>query len=389
MRLKNVIDKNPISVLAGVVIATASATVGVVTYVASNKFEVDKTKLENVYTSEISALKTRIASIERRLGTDEKTYFDLSQLIITPERIKALDQSYQAAEDGSFFYVKPSGDLWKYELTSEGGLAMLKLAELKKDKDTDELLLALGQKNLHLWRREDSLITLSTKPKKGLSGVVPSTINFFPMVAIEVVSQSQLESQVGAIARLLGDDESRTKELSKNLDELLKKIDKETQEIAAAIPNSVTAKPPATTAASNIALEHPSASKTDLEEGQAKLRTEELLGSLFHGDVVGKFLGVLVLQSMQPTEMYMDVDVQLGSVQKKGNVLYLQMSTKYENAKIIGREEPTSLTVDREIFFVTNSKSLYLVQIEVPSFDGRSESYPWVAQWLSGIRIPL
>jgi len=106
MPLKEFIEAHPLSVFLGIVIATISGTAGFVTYVESSKYDSAKISLEIEHKSEVLALKTRLVSIERRLGEDEKTYFDVSRLVITPDQVKALDLRRRAPE------VKTRGCRW-------------------------------------------------------------------------------------------------------------------------------------------------------------------------------------------------------------------------------------------------------------------------------------
>ncbi len=64
MALKDFIDSHPLAVLVGLSVAVASTTAGVTNYVAGQRIENEKTKIEVEYKSEISTLKTRLASIE-------------------------------------------------------------------------------------------------------------------------------------------------------------------------------------------------------------------------------------------------------------------------------------------------------------------------------------
>src|SRR5689334_2757595 len=103
MSLKAYVEGNPLTILLAVAITTATTTAGVVTYLLDSRHAIDKAKVEAEYKADAVALKTRLASIERKLGSDETRYFDVSQLVITPERVKSLDGSFKSAGGGQFF----------------------------------------------------------------------------------------------------------------------------------------------------------------------------------------------------------------------------------------------------------------------------------------------
>ncbi|MBP8265425.1 MAG: hypothetical protein KAX47_02650 [Zoogloea sp.] len=384
MTLKQFVEAHPLPTLVAVAVAAASTAAGVVTFTLGSKYESDKSKIEVEYKSDLSSLKARLASIERKLGSDDKTYFDVSQLVITPDRIKSLDQSYKSGGDGLFFYTSPIGEPWKYELTSEADLASLKMGAGDIDESLTKLLAAMAQKNVHLWRR-DQTYALSPKARKGFEAAAPKTLKFFPMVAVQTMSEAQLKQVMGGLKSFF-DDESDLKKISNSLDRLLKDL-KTTLPASSGASAAGNALPAASqSGAASAPLANDSKASTAADK---QLELEGFLGTLFRGDMAAVVLGGIVAQTLQIPQLFEGAEGSLTSVQKKGNVLYIQMSLKFTNAQVAGFDKPVTLTVDREIFIVTNSKTLYIVQVEVPTLDGRSEAYPWVGQWLSSIRIPI
>lgn len=379
MTLKQYIETHPLPTLVVVAAATATATAGIIAATAIPKHEAEKAKIEADYKSDVSGLKARLASIERKLGSDEKTYFDVSQLVVTPDRVKSLDQAYKSGGGGLFFYLQPVGEQWKYELISEGELAMLKLAPEDIDPSMAKLFAALGQKNLHLWRKDQHL-ELHPKAKKGFESRAPKTIRFFPMVAVQALSEAQFQEAVGGFSKFV-EDESDLKKLSNTLDRLLADLKTTGPTSSASAPNQVAA------SASQASLA--ATGVKDLGSGDKQLELESFLRGLFRGDLAAAVLGGLISQTLQLPRLFEGAEGSLNSVQKKGNVLYIQMTLRFSDASVSGLDKPANLTVDREIFIVTNTKNIYVVQVEVPTLDGRSDAYPWVGQWLSSVRIPI
>ena len=389
MPLKEFIEAHPLSVFLGIVIATISGTAGFVTYVESSKYDSAKISLEIEHKSEVLALKTRLVSIERRLGEDEKTYFDVSRLVITPDQVKALDQQYQTAPENLFFYVIPSGDRWKYDTISEGELLRLKLGDVGGDSILSKLADVLVEKNIHIWR-DSNVMTVLPAAKDGMADFAPKSLNFFPMVSVQVLSEKQFKSAMNAMSSAV-DDISQSI-LSKEMEKILTDAQVDSLEPSSASESEPGTTSPVSSGVATNTLATEVGGQTDDQgkaNGQAKIEAEELLTKLWRGDLIGQFLVAIISTAEELTNAYEGVEVKFDSIQKKGNVLYLQLKIYFASVKILGVDAPQGLTVDREVFVVTNSKGLYVVTVEVPSTDGRSDAYAWVGQWLSGIRIPI
>lgn len=381
MTLKQFVEAHPLPTLVAVAVATASTTAGVIGYVEGTKWETYKSSFEAECRSDISKLKDNFTRIERKLGSDDKTYFDVSQLTITPDRVKSLDQSYISGGDGLFFYTLPIGEVWKYQLVSEAELLSLKMDAGDADQSMSKLQTALGKKNVHLWRK-DQAYALVPKARNGLAPALPMTLKFFPMVAVQTLSEGDIKQAIGGLKSIF-EDESDLEKLSKELDQLLKDLKATLPEVEG---------PPAS---GNLQVAGPSSVETRIDgnaphpSADKQLELEEFLGNLFRGDMAATVLSGIVQQIVQFPQFFEGAESSLNSVQKKGNVLYMRMSMKFNDVQVVGFDKPQSLTLDRETFIVTNSKNLYIVQVEVPTLDGRSEAYPWVGQWLSSIRIPI
>lgn len=374
MKFKDLVDSHPLPILVGVAFTVASTTAGVVTFVESSKYEGEKIKIENEYRGDISNLKTKLASIERKIGADEKTYFDVSQLIITPDRVKALDGAYKSANDGEFFYALPVGERWIYDVVSELEFAALKLDHHDLYPGMKKFQTELGEKNVHIWRNKQNF-TIIPRAKKGMENAAPKSVRFFPSVAVQYVRESDLKSAARAFVSDY-EDESKFKKLTRQFDDLPKDVQTSTPVLADSATSSSI---PATS--HDTANQHIS--------GERQLEMENSLNSLFRGDLAGLMLLGITSQAFQLTQLSEGVEVSLNSVQKKGNVLYMNISIKFTSANISELLKPTNITVDQEIFIVTNTKGLYIVKVEVPTIDGRSDAYPWVGQFLSSIRIPI
>jgi hypothetical protein len=335
--LKEFIETHPLPTLVGVAIAAATAASGLAAYVAS----AERTRLEFGLRQEMSTLKSRLASIERRIGADEKTYFDVSRLVLPQEQVKTLSAEFRTAGDGAFYYVPPPGDGWEHRVTSEAELMAMKFGQSEAafvGKETD-LAKALGAKTVYVWRHKDGL----TIDRSGKAGLRFDKLVFFPMVVVQAIDAKLLPSLAGRIAE---------------------------------------ATSPGAKAASSTAA-------AGADEGERMLARERDLERAFRGDAAAVLLTGILTQTLNTPLLMGDVQASMNTVQKKGNVLYLQMSMRFPDATIEGSAARRTVVVDREVFVVTTPATVYMVQVEVPSIGGRAQAYEWVAQWLSGVRIPL
>lgn len=372
MSLKDTIESHPLKILSSVVLAVAATTAGVVTYVLDSKDGAERTRLEAEYKSDAIALKTRLASIERKLGSDEKKYFDVSELVITPDRVKSLDSAFKSAGDGQFFYAVPVGQAWKYKLISEYELLERKVT-IGKDHPLSQLAGPLGEKNLHLWASEQ-VFRIRPRPRTGLENMAPAEIRFFPLVSVQIVNERQFTAAVGHVHKILSQDADAAR-ITRRLDELSSGADTVARDGGNAAGPVVAKSRPGSADAAVLA--------------DRRIEAEAQLQGLFRGDVAAVMLVGMIQQGYQLSQIFQDTQLELTSVQKKGNVLYARAAIRFIETPVVGQDKPVSLTVDREFFLVTSPKNVYLVTVEVPTVDGRSDAYAWVGQWLSGIRIPL
>lgn len=116
---------------------------------------------------------------------------------------------------------------------------------------------------------------------------------------------------------------------------------------------------------------------------------ESELSELFRGDLAAIMLSGLIAQTTMLPSVVPGSKAELRSIQKKGNVLYVQVIYTFADVNIIGDQANAAVTVEQEFFIVTNADAILLIKTQVPSVNGRSDAFHWVNQWLSGVRIPI
>jgi len=377
---------HPISILAGVIITTGSIVAGGTNHLANSEHKIAINKLETKYINDVSSLKSRLASIERKFGDQDLSYFDISRLIIPSNRIKTLDSKYIPVNNGEFFYTKPVGDTWDYANISEGQLYSIKAGAGYQSDFDKKVANALDSKNIHLWKKNEDYV-FSPLTKGNIITPSATKIRFFPMVAVQSMSEEDFKSQLGNLNSVIEEEQSKDGALG----DLLDSISEVTAELEQELPDTDNglSTDQQHTPQKFVSLQQ---KQTDInvdQTGDQKLEIERQLAEHYRGDLTAFLLGGLIQQSIALSQTIQNVSFDLESVQKKGNVLYLQMSLRFLDVAIEGHSERQDLLVDREVFVVSNRDKLFIVQVEVPTLDGTSEAYSWVAQWLGGIRVPV
>jgi hypothetical protein len=350
MTLKKFLDSHPVATLIGLGAAVVSATASVTAYFGEHRVQTDKVRLEAEYKNEISSLKTRLASIERKVGGDEKSFFDITRMIVAPDQVRALGSVYSSRANGAFFVSEPSQSAWKYVLTTE--LSVMKEALLGSVPE-EALLQVLGPalklQNVHMWRADESVI-VRPRARAGMERDAPARMKFYPYVIVQIMTEQQIGSIFTSLGQATRDEEA----------------------LARAVKTL-----------------RPLAEDSEAVKGDRKLKVEEVLSEMFQGDAAAVMMVGFVNLTLSMPQLYANAKGAVTSAQKKGNVLYLQTRLEFADVQIEGRSERTQVLVDTEYFVITSPQSVFVVKVQVPSFDGRSEAFSWIAQWLTGLRIPL
>jgi hypothetical protein len=185
MDWKDWLERNAFFVVVSACVATGGVVAGVMEYYSGMKIGIMREQCD----SDISGLKTQLASISRSIGHQE--YLDVTRIVVPRDRISPAPNS-QYFDDAEFYAPQASGD-WVYSKTSEAVLAQSLVEE-----DITKLPLIEKAGNLapiHLWRTKK---TLSMKGGPGFK-------NLFPYVYLERLS---VESLKGAVGSLVSKDES-------------------------------------------------------------------------------------------------------------------------------------------------------------------------------------
>jgi hypothetical protein len=160
MDWKAKLERNAIFVVLGACVATGGTVASVTEYYSGQRIEIAKQGCD----SEISRLKTQLASISRSMGHEE--YLDVTKIVVPRDRISPAPNS-QYFDDAEFYAQRATGD-WFYSKSTETALAQSLVAT-----DVTKLPTIQATGNvapIHLWRTRT---VLRAKGDAGLKNIFP------------------------------------------------------------------------------------------------------------------------------------------------------------------------------------------------------------------------
>lgn len=367
---KEKVEQNPVTAMTIVAATAVTSTFGVMTY-----FHQSQDKLRALESEKkISYLEGRLASIERKVGTEERKYFDVSVLLVPPEAIRGLGKEFTFFTDLNCYVAVPKTEQWSHEVTNELGLANMLVGEKVDLTKDNPLLEILTSQKLHLW--------------KGPGGYDVNTgnedipiLHIFPFVIIESLENAQVASMIGKAVTAQSElDDTRRKELDQSISRLSETLKSSSDDQKKNQPNEGSSNGPV--AAPKIS--EPSTNTHSDDHAAEKLETTEMLERIFRSDFAGFMLFSQLASLQQFQQISKQCTVDLVSAEKKGNVLYCNF-----NITIVDSKTKLPIYWDREFFFVSGTKRSYVVATSAPSTDRRSPSSAWITTWLSSLRVPL
>jgi hypothetical protein len=180
MDWKTRLEKNAFWVVVGACVATGSTVASIMEYYSSQKIEIIKQQQN----SDVSELKTQLASISRNIGHEE--YLDVRKIVVSRDRVSPSPNS-RYFDDAEFYAPAATGD-WAYSQTSEAALAQ---ALLGVDIAESSLIKKAGNlAPIHLWRTKETLNVQGSSLFK----------NLFSYVYLERMPVETFKSAVGSLA---------------------------------------------------------------------------------------------------------------------------------------------------------------------------------------------
>ncbi|MCH8275631.1 MAG: hypothetical protein IH851_12670 [Armatimonadetes bacterium] len=328
------IQNNILVILITLGVAVASVTAGVMHYLSNQQENLLRTKHETAVQSlvaehkeDLAELRTRLQSIERRLGNND--FFDVRQFFLDDARKLQLSMKAQFYGEAGF-YAPIDETRWQYVTMSE-----LEFAGhiLGKQNPLYAMLTSMAPQSqsfgtVHLWKGVD---------EKLVEGPSPPIRRLFPYISVQRVSYEDLFGEIHNIAQ--------------DRAEMLFTAQSE-------------------------------------EARQFKEFAAETAAKIFRGDAVGAALsGYLFMQGVM-TSMFSNANYYIQNLQKTGNVVYLQSITTLSDVTIDG-EHYANYFVTEEVIMISTPEALYFVQTSVPNHEPapRNEYFVWVSEWLSDFAV--
>ena len=319
------------------------------------------------FQTQILHLKRDLASIERGVG-DDRSFFDITRLFITSTELGTLPSSFLPFRDGRFFVDAPFSDEWQHQETTEAGLVRERVGEELTNQPS--LLLRPSMQSvleaaaIDVWRHAEFSTFMLPDGENNIQ------ISLFPHVFVQVITETQIEEILNAMAVNLDEEWER-------LDEIVGLAVKLADELKETIVD----------VDETGSLEFQSQTALDVEE-QKRAEFVNALGDILIDDISGVFLMSLLGMGYGAAALSEDVKYNVLSAQKKANVLYLRTQMVFHGV----REESTDkerVVLDQEFFVVGTGREVVLVKVEIPSRHGQHDAFQWVADWLLGLRIHL
>jgi hypothetical protein len=347
--LRDKIQNNIVVILIASGVAVASVTAGVTHRLSQQKQDLliarheaavqdlatehrhEVRSLASRHDEELAELRTRLRSIERRLGGNE--FFDVRQFFIDDARKLELSKEAEFYNDG--FYAPQDEVRWQYVTMSEMAFARYVMGAENPLYAMIEGMAPQSEDfgTVHIWKGADEKLVEGPSPVERM----------FPYISVERISYEQLFGQIDKMSGLLG------------------------------------------------GMFQGEFERAGLSEGDRALvlaQAGESTTKLFRGDAVGALLPTYLVMSQMIASMYPNVHFYIENLQKTANVVYLQTTTTFSGV-VIGGEHHANYFVTREIIMISTQDAIYIVQTNVPNDEPvpRDEYFVWVNEWLGDFAV--
>jgi hypothetical protein len=363
--LKQWLDGHPASIVLGIAVSVATAASGFTGSLIDQLHKAEAVQVANHHQLEITDLNSRLSSIERRAGPDQpKRYLDVQSMQLAPTEIRNLPQIFASYDDGRFFLNSPISKSWSYGFMPYGEVGKLSLFRPMVEMVLEDrnIKAALDANIGHTWYSSpaaEARYALDTDDLK-FSGPLVSHVR------IQKVTRQSYSEAATMVAQSVR--EASTSKHS-NADATIDEIQRLTKEETAEKGNDTL---------------------------DVNSTTQKLFERLFDGDTAGLVFVDILFQNWQFGNIGPNVSFSILSAQKQLNVMYVDLELRLTRTEIIKsydescKEKSTpTISVRREIFFVSYGGGGYLISTQVPTCDGRSKAFDWISQWLSGLRLAM
>lgn len=320
--LKERIEKNPIIALFTLSVILVSGAISVLQYFHNKEMNL----LDRQKDIEITDLKSKLSSIKRGISSNE--YFDIRQLFVKNEDIKAIPTSLSFFSEDQFYALKEVGSL-KYSKPS-----YVDLFKINEGKEPPDLYKSLySNKYVHLWTTEDEVRIENIEGLKLIS----------PRIKLQKTSKDELRGMFGELFHKLN--------LSKMVDSYVE--------------------------------------KNKLSDGSFdKSSIEKNLENIYNGNWSAILLDQYLTQCLSLPAYNPNMSFELLNVNKVGNVIYTQGLATFTDVTVNNKYYKRYYLRD-EVIILTSSTAVYIISTLVPSSDPstRDPVYNDISNWLHSFKM--
>ncbi|CUT13908.1 hypothetical protein BF49_4988 [Bradyrhizobium sp.] len=375
--LKQWLDEHPAAVAIGLAISVASGASATTAYFLTQKSDIEKAETSRDYKKQIDDLNGRLSSIERRAGApQERKYLDVKTMQIPAAEVRTLPSDFKAIDERLYLSLPATGEWIAAVLTEK---EVMQLSPLKSlfDFKNNENVEKLWSGKVFAWHTKpiaDVKFDMHQGPNKlQIAGVL------VPNVYVQRISRAQmLETQSAGLAVVLQMFGGKSKEGREQASEKLEAVKDVERAISAR------------------------GDKTDRDNKASETEEKALsylkgkFEQMFDGDVAGYVFVDALSKMLQTSALSSNITFGINSAQKQFNVMYVDAELSFSDVEISNSLDEfctngkgKSVTLRREIFFVSYPQESYLIRAEAPTCGGRSAASDWITQWLSGLRISV
>jgi hypothetical protein len=343
----------------------------------------DSIILENVkkeLQGKINDRDLRLSSIERHIG--DKSFWDLSTLMVTPLQMKNLGQNYLYHEEIHCFLSVPDSASWK-PITVDGIDRQMLFGNPKPADDPDFLSEFQKKRKIYVWKGPGVF-------KINTGDAETPILLIFPYVSIEEFNNKDYSEMLITETKILKTQIAALNGTFKTVSQAFNELGQKIHEMAQKLGLNNDPAHRATSGQGPLLLypqSNPGFSDIYFEKFTAGIeeRLEGLIPPL-DSDSSAFWASQFIIQGFQLAKKIPNSSFHILNTQQKGNVFYLSIQTVFPASNTTAK-----INWDQELILIGTGKTTLTIWTSSPwSADMRGFAEgPWIAAWLAGLKIPL
>ena len=310
------------------------------------------------HSQRIESLRTRLRPISRS-AAGETFYLDVTRMPVSENQLDAVAHESRFFPDLGIYVRIPETPAWEHSVISETEFVTLAVPGARAH---DSLSGVMRNIPLHLWRDPETywLKTVEMAQRAGVKAV-----HFFLYLVAQKFEHKELLQGLESVAL----DEEKAAQAEGRLSQLLAKLDRSLE---------------GSGAGQSASSPHEGDPVSD-----TKMEILQALEALYQPQAISLSLTGLISSSYRLSQVLPRSSFQIGTLQQKGNVLYVSMKLLVEQPELVGGAPAERLAWNREYLFFSGAREFVLIHIPSPTIDGQGESGHWATEFLPRLYIPV